>query len=466
MKIPTNELIEIPNDRIYLNDKFDRESEVLNIVELVTKLSNPCNIAIDSSWGTGKTTFLRFLEAELKNRDVKVSYFNAWENDFDKEPFLLILNHIIKQFSEDDTEITEIKKVAINVLRSVVINSSKIIVDTISPFKISDRLADFCDDVYSTLTGEVFDNFNKEEEEIKLLQNKLSSLINKNGKMVILIDEMDRCRPIFSIDLLERVKHIFNTPNIIFIFGTDLDQLGKAISGVYGESYNGRKYLERFFDIEFNLNIPDYKKFWEEIVKSYSGKSDIDVLKNQCDILSFGLWFTNHLQLSARDIKRLYIKIYLASLSEYANNNLPLIIFLSLIKNHSKYLYASIKSNTFNLDEIFDFIKVSDISLLHTEDETTHKFFALLHNLLLSIQPELQSSKVIELLSEKFSSRGMVTFIENYVERHKDDERLLIKDLNSVYKAVDLQGISHKQYAQVFTSIHTGFGQATIIRSR
>lgn len=109
MKISNDRNIKIPINNIYLNDKFDREPEVLNIVELITKLSDPCTIAIDSPWGTGKTTFLKFIEAELQKKEIKVSYFNAWENDFDREPFLLILNHIIKQFSQEK-DIKEIKK--------------------------------------------------------------------------------------------------------------------------------------------------------------------------------------------------------------------------------------------------------------------------------------------------------------------------------------------------------------------
>lgn len=464
MKIPNNELIEIPSNKIYLNDKFARKSEVLNVVELVTKLSNPCTIAIDSSWGTGKTTFLKFLEAELNNREVKVSYFNAWENDFDREPFLLILNHIVEQFSENNDEIKEIKKIAINVLRSIVVNGSKSIIDFIAPFKISDRLTDLSDEIASTLASEVFDNFNKEEKEIKLLQDKLSSLISEKSKMVILVDEMDRCRPIFSIDLLERIKHIFNTPNIIFILGTDLEQLGKAISGVYGESYNGKKYLERFFDIEFNLNTPDYEEFWNSIVKSYTGKSSIDSMKNQHIILSYGLWFTNHLQLSARDIKRLYIRIYLASLSEYACDNLPLIILLSVIKNYSKHLYTSIKLKTFDLDEIFDLIKISDTNLVQTRDGTTQEFFVLIHNLLLD-ESDVESSEIVELLVSKFNNPNMVFFIKNSIARYKDSKELLIDNLASVFKAVDLQGISHNQYAEVYSSVHTKIGSGTTISS-
>lgn len=464
MKIFNDKNIKIPVGDIYLNDKFDRESEVLNIVELITKISDPCTIAIDSPWGTGKTTFLKFLEAELQKKQVRVSYFNAWENDFDREPFLLILNHIIKQFLEKK-DIEDIKKISIKVLKSIAVNGSKAIVDLVAPIGIGNRLVEISEEAISALAGEVFDNLTKEEKEVKSLQDKLSSLIEKDNKMVILIDELDRCKPSFSIELLERIKHIFNTPNIIFVLGTDLKQLGKAISGVYGENYDGEKYLERFFDFEINLNTPDYNKFWQSLVKNYTGRDDLKNLDNQSDILTYGLWFTQHLQLSARDITRLYIKFYLASLSEYADNHLPLILLLSVVKSYSRELFNDVKLNSFDLDELLDLLKIKNITIANTNSEMTSKILALIHNLLLVDKNEVETSEIVDLLSKSFTNPNMKALSKQLINQYKDEYQLSIGNLDSVYKAVDLQGISHEQYANVISSIQTTFGEAKVISS-
>jgi len=461
VKISNDRNIKIPINNIYLNDKFDREPEVLNIVELITKLSDPCTIAIDSPWGTGKTTFLKFLEAELQKKEIKVSYFNAWENDFDREPFLLILNHIIKQFSQEK-DIKEIKKIAIKVLKSIAVNGSKAIVDLVAPIGIGNRLIEISEEAVSALAGEVFDNFTKEEKEVKLLQDKLSLLIENDNKMVILIDELDRCKPSFCIELLERIKHIFDTPNIIFVLGTDLEQLGKAISGVYGESYNGQKYLERFFDFEINLNTPDYNKFWQSLSENYSGKDNIRTLENRADIEAYGIWFTQHLQLSARDVTRLYTKFYLASLSEYAGNDLPLILLLSVVKSYSRELFNNMRLDSFDLDELLDLLKIKDITM-DNNSAITPQILALIHNLLLVDQNEVKSSKIVNLLSERFTNPNMKVISKQFIERYKDEDKLSINNLDSIYKAVDLQGISHKQYANVISSMQTTFGEATII---
>ena len=72
--------------------------------------------------------------------------------------------------------------------------------------------------------------------------------------LVFIIDELDRCRPTFSIELLERVKHIFDIPGIVFVFGINRDELCHSIKSVYGEIESGI-YLRRFFDV--SLSLPD-----------------------------------------------------------------------------------------------------------------------------------------------------------------------------------------------------------------
>ena len=296
------------------------------------------------------------------------------------------------------------------------------------------------------------------------MQDKLSLLIENDNKMVILIDELDRCKPSFCIELLERIKHIFDTPNIIFVLGTDLEQLGKAISGVYGESYNGQKYLERFFDFEINLNTPDYNKFWQSLSENYSGKDNIRTLENRADIEAYGIWFTQHLQLSARDVTRLYTKFYLASLSEYAGNNLPLILLLSVVKSYSRELFNNMRLDSFDLDELLNLLKIKDITM-DNNSAITPQILALIHNLLLVDQNEVKSSKIVNLLSERFTNPNMKVISKQFIERYKDEDKLSINNLDSIYKAVDLQGISHKQYANVIASVQTSFGQSTIISS-
>ncbi len=79
--------------------------------------------------------------------------------------------------------------------------------------------------------------------------------------IVFIIDELDRCRPTFAIELLERVKHIFNqAPGIIFVFGINRTELTKSVRSVYGD-IDADIYLRRFFDHRFTLSVPSMEEF-------------------------------------------------------------------------------------------------------------------------------------------------------------------------------------------------------------
>ena len=75
--------------------------------------------------------------------------------------------------------------------------------------------------------------------------------------LVLLVDELDRCRPNFAIDLLEVLKHIFSVPGVYSVVATDSDQLAHTAQGAYGAGFDGAGYLKRFFDFQYLLPEPE-----------------------------------------------------------------------------------------------------------------------------------------------------------------------------------------------------------------
>ena len=86
--------------------------------------------------------------------------------------------------------------------------------------------------------------------------------------LIFIIDELDRCRPTFAIELLERVKHIFDIPNMIFVFGINRSELCSSLQSIYGEIDAG-VYLRRFFDMEFSLPEIDSEPFCKSLMEKY-----------------------------------------------------------------------------------------------------------------------------------------------------------------------------------------------------
>lgn len=80
--------------------------------------------------------------------------------------------------------------------------------------------------------------------------------------MIFIIDELDRCNPYYAVKVLERIKHLFNIPNIVFVLSIDKEQLSNSIRGYYGSDLiKADEYLKRFIDIEYTLPDPDVDVF-------------------------------------------------------------------------------------------------------------------------------------------------------------------------------------------------------------
>jgi hypothetical protein len=117
-------------------------------------------------------------------------------------------------------------------------------------------------DATSSAGEDLIKNYEKGKSEIENfreaicdLANQVASL-NPSAKVVIIIDELDRCRPTYAIELLERVKHLFDASGVVFILGIDRSQLNHSIRSLYGSEFDATGYLRRFIDVDYRLPEP------------------------------------------------------------------------------------------------------------------------------------------------------------------------------------------------------------------
>jgi hypothetical protein len=106
------------------------------------------------------------------------------------------------------------------------------------------------------------------KQTIALFKARMTTLIcelekveNVQLPILVFIDELDRCRPTYAIELLEAIKHLFGVDGVYFVVATNLEQLGHSIKSVYGEQFDSERYLKRFFDQEYLLPDPNTGKF-------------------------------------------------------------------------------------------------------------------------------------------------------------------------------------------------------------
>ncbi|MYL22524.1 AAA family ATPase [Halomonas alkaliantarctica] len=241
-------------------------------------------VNIDSPWGTGKTFFLERWCRHLRE-ERGVVYFNAWEKDYTGDPFVSLVSAIRDQLKaqrslSDNIEdtINDFTTKAAKAVVSIAPGLTKVI----SKGLLKKLTAVECEEFTAAIQGatdEVTDkavealivNSEKDQEAVKQFRNVFEKLVkevaaeksneSENFPVYVFIDELDRCRPTYAIELLERIKHFFDVPGCTFIIATDTKQLGHSIKAVYGYEFDSFEYLKRFFDITYALDNSDVEKW-------------------------------------------------------------------------------------------------------------------------------------------------------------------------------------------------------------
>ena len=206
-----NEEKEISEGNIWEGDLFSRNKVAEDFTKIITSIEQPFVLSINSSYGSGKTFFLKRWAEELKQKGETVVFFNAWDCDFVKKPLLPFLYNFIEQLKEQDLVKYDLKEDLINckdvfctAVKGIIGNYSGINIDDLNEHKNADTLK-----IPKIKTLEEYQELKKVLSDFKIgLEEIISKLQGKN--IYIFVDELERCRPIFAIELLEAIKHLFN----------------------------------------------------------------------------------------------------------------------------------------------------------------------------------------------------------------------------------------------------------------
>ena len=342
---------EVNEDDPWGDDVLDRKEIADRLTSIVREQDAPFVISIDGRWGTGKTFLLKRWAQDLQNQDPpwQAIYYNAWEDDFAGDPLLSITGQLSEHFG-NTTFADRVRKLGDLIPPLLRFGASAATVATIGvPVPISDLT-----DRQPSPSGSLADYLDKRAAKDKLkesLSELATEVREKTGQpLVFVIDELDRCRPTFAIELLERVKHILGVPNIVFVFGINRSELTESLRSVYGDIDAGT-YLRRFFDMEFVLPDADPEQFCKHLVEKFRlGPffSEVDqrlrdpyYTRELDNIARFLPLVLGRLRLALRDMDYCVRLIALAAREALANQGLyaPLLVLLAATKLRDPDLY-------------------------------------------------------------------------------------------------------------------------------
>lgn len=262
----------------FASDAFDRQEIVGAATRLITGLTGPFVVAIDSEWGTGKTTFIRMLKVCLEAEKHPCMYFNAWETDFAEDPLIAfvgeldgLMTSVCPDEFERQTLIKKTKTITSAVAKRAAPALLKLV--TLGAVDLRQETERILAEIAGGVGTDAVEHYLQEKAQIEEFHKELGAVLEaakKFGKklpVVIFVDELDRCRPLYAIELLERIKHLFNVEQAVFVVAIDKEQLGISLGAVYGHGFNSTEYLRRFFDLELKLSAVDSEKYCTSLME-------------------------------------------------------------------------------------------------------------------------------------------------------------------------------------------------------
>ncbi len=275
MKFKVSPIVVPPDDPLQ-NDVLDRGPTIESIKLLLSYLSGPFVLGINSEWGMGKTTFIHMLMRSLEMDDVKCLYFDAWKNDYIADPivgFLAEFDTLDGKTTAYIEHIDKAKKMASAIAKRAIPAGGKLL--TAGLLDVEGIAKSIISEYAEDTLADAIDIYKAENTVIKEFHRSLeNAVLELNGgdekkQLIVFVDELDRCRPDFAIELLERIKHVFDIKNIIFVISMDKSQLNISLQSIYGKGMRSTEYLRRFIDLEFNLAPPSAEAFTQSLYHRY-----------------------------------------------------------------------------------------------------------------------------------------------------------------------------------------------------
>lgn len=288
-------------DKIWDGDLFGRRVESEQLIGFLETVAtrpsfredgNAYVLAVDAPYGEGKSYFLRRFALHMALSH-PVAFVDAWVDDLEDEPLVALAATLERAFVDYPDDSGELKKRIDRVIyktgqvakiagtglikRGIGLLITPTAVDAVGAVigEVSDSTSEGIgkgiDDILDDASGEIkktatvsmhkrIEKFNEGRAAVEEMKQSLRDLVHYLTEnrtypppIVIVIDELDRCRPTYAVKLLEEVKHLFDVNGLAFVLGMHGQALSHSVSAAYGTGFDGKSYLGRFLNRRYTL---------------------------------------------------------------------------------------------------------------------------------------------------------------------------------------------------------------------
>jgi len=304
-------------------DYLQNESIAKTVKELIFQCGEkPLTIGIHGDWGAGKSSILEMISSNLNKNDKNICCikFNGWQFQGFEDAKISFIETIVKELIDSQAFATEVKDVAKKVLRRIdwfkmakkagglaftamtgipdldsirgLLSSAKEwmtkpeeLLMPESTQKTKEWLAAIPDYInHDTESKKIIDEMKGFRQDFKLLMQE-----TKIKKLVVLIDDLDRCLPNIAIEILEAIRLFLFLPNTIFIVAADEAMIEYAVKNHFPNlpnDKNGTEYAKNYLEklIQVPVRIPALGKIETNVYITLMLLSG--VFKDSSDIFS------------------------------------------------------------------------------------------------------------------------------------------------------------------------------------
>lgn len=225
----------------------------------------PSVLGVYGGWGSGKSSLINLLCQLNKEQDPKqlhIEIIDAWKYDTGASlliPIIIRLKKMIGYADLPDSWRTITKRilatttfsVADSLLKKFTEIDSKTIMANYAEAEKRDRLKD-----HSSVLLEWEQWSDDVEETAEAFRTIVNCALEQIGckRIILCIDNLDRCSPDNAVRLLESVKTFFSVPNCVWVFVVDNDVIASYIDQKYkGTKIDGHSYLDKIITEQYHI---------------------------------------------------------------------------------------------------------------------------------------------------------------------------------------------------------------------
>lgn len=240
-------------------------------------------ISLNAPFGAGKSTFLQMWRQDLIERRKSDSsapipiLLNSWESDHCGDPLLAIVSGLTNETQKHLGALPPIVKVreaakdiawfGLGLLNSFVADATSI--DAVAAGDLAERKKQIREGNNDAKIDLLLAYENRMRALHQLKHSLAEAFPQAGSQALVLVDELDRCRPDYAIQYLEAIKHVFEVPQVTFVLAVDKAQLQSSAEVLFGANLNFDEYYRKFAHRNINLPQPSIQSL-EALIQSYS----------------------------------------------------------------------------------------------------------------------------------------------------------------------------------------------------